>query len=68
MEGGGGQRIQKLKDSVDTLIYTPASQEGIPLSVLNNFDLPPKDILLEGTLFQSMILSTVSGLFSFNGY
>ncbi len=35
------------------MIYTPASQAGVPLSNLSSFDPPPKDILLDSVLFST---------------
>lgn len=57
-----GERISRLKQAVETVIYTPASQAGIPLSIMGSFEAPPKEVLLDPHLFRDMILSTVTGL------
>jgi uncharacterized protein DUF87 len=38
-------RIKKLKDSAELVIYTPGSNAGIPVSILNSFAVPSKEIL-----------------------
>lgn len=38
--GQNGSRIQKLKQSADFAIYTPGSQAGIPVSILQAFSAP----------------------------
>jgi len=39
--GQDGERIKMLKDSADFVIYTPGSQAGIPVSILQSFSAPP---------------------------
>lgn len=57
-----GDRILRLQNAVETVIYTPASQAGIPLSIMSSFDAPPKEVALDPHLFRDMILSTVTSL------
>ena len=56
------ERIGKLKNTVDFAIYTPASQAGIPVSVLNSFAPPSKEELADVELLRERILSTTSSL------
>ncbi len=61
------ERIKRLKESAQFLIYTPGSRAGIPLSVLNSFKAPPKDILEDPDTFSSHITSAVSSLLALVG-
>jgi len=38
-----GARITRLRQAADTVIYTPGSTSGIPVSVLRSFAAPPTD-------------------------
>lgn len=60
-------RIEKVKDSVEWTIYTPASLMGHPISILNSFAAPSEDELKDNELFRDKILSTVSGLLGLIG-
>lgn len=64
--GEGPERIKALREAVDFAIYTPASQAGIPLSILSSFKAPPKDLLNTGE-FRDRILSTTSSLLGLIG-
>lgn len=61
------QRIQKLKDSVEMVIYTPASRAGIPLSILSSFAAPSKELVLDTGAMRERILSTTSSLLGLLG-
>jgi hypothetical protein len=37
-------RIRKLKEAVDCVIYTPGSNAGLPVSILKSFSAPPRVI------------------------
>ncbi|MBS0634644.1 MAG: ATP-binding protein, partial [Verrucomicrobia bacterium] len=41
--GESKERIAKLKNAVEMVIYTPASTMGVPISILNSFKAPPED-------------------------
>lgn len=58
------ERIGLYRDSADFTIYTPGSSSGIPLSVLNSFEAPPKDIMDDPDTYSALINSTVMGLLS----
>ena len=60
--GQDGQRIQRLRDSADILIYTPGSSAGIPVSILKSFAAPPPEVLEDGELFKERVTSTVTSL------
>lgn len=38
--GESAERVRKLKDSVEMVIYTPGSEMGVPLSIINSFKAP----------------------------
>ncbi len=57
-----GQRIQKLRDSAEFVIYTPGSNAGVPVSILKSFAAPPREILEDGELLQERINTMVTSL------
>jgi len=65
--GQDGQRIQRLKDSAEVLIYTPGSNAGLPVSILNSFAAPGKEILEDTDLLRERISTTVSSLLGLVG-
>lgn len=65
--GESQERIQKLRDSVEIAIYTPASQAGIPLSILSSFAAPSKEMLLDTTALRDRVLSVTSSLLGLIG-
>lgn len=65
--GEGSERIQKLRECVELVIYTPASQAGIPLSILGSFAAPPKELLLDPEAFRDRVMSTASSLLGLLG-
>lgn len=60
-------RISKLKDSVERVIYTPASQAGIPISILSSFKAPPEEVMQNPDEFRDKIITTVSSLLGLLG-
>ena len=65
--GQDGQRIQRLRDSAEMLIYTPGSNAGLPVSILNSFAAPGKEILEDTDLLRERISTTVSSLLGLVG-
>ena len=65
--GQDGQRIQRLKDSAEMLVYTPGSNAGLPVSILNSFAAPGKEILEDNDLLRERISTTVSSLLGLVG-
>jgi hypothetical protein len=57
-----GERIQRLRDAADVVIYTPGSTAGVPVSILKSFSVPPAEILEDSELFQERIATTVTSL------
>lgn len=62
-----GKRIERFKQSAEVLIYTPADQAGIPLSILNSFAAPSNQILLDLGALREKILTTTSSLLGLLG-
>jgi len=60
--GQSPERIQRLRDAADFVIYTPGSSAGVPVSILKSFAAPPAEILEDGELFQERINTTVTSL------
>jgi hypothetical protein len=60
--GQDGERIQRLRDAAEFVIYTPGSTAGVPVSILKSFAAPPPDIVEDGELFQERITTTVTSL------
>lgn len=60
-------RIRKLKNMVDMVIYTPASQAGIPLSILGSFEAPSKEIILDKNALLERVQSITSSLLGLIG-
>jgi hypothetical protein len=65
--GETGERIQKLKDAVDMTIYTPASEAGVPLSILGSFEAPPKEMLVDKNAILERVQSITSSLLGLIG-
>lgn len=65
--GENKERIQKLRQSVDMAIYTPASQAGIPLSILGSFAAPSKELSYDTAAMRERVLSVTSSLLGLLG-
>ena len=62
-----GDRIRRLREAADFTIYTPGSNAGVPISILNSFAAPPQAILDDNELLRERVNSTVSGLLGLVG-
>jgi hypothetical protein len=65
--GENAERIRNFRNSVDLAIYTPASNAGIPISILSSFAAPPKEQLLDSTAVRERIQSITSSLLGLLG-
>jgi hypothetical protein len=65
--GESGDRIAKLKQAADFVIYTPGSTAGIPISILKSFAAPPAALLEDSELLRDRINSTVTSLLGLVG-
>ena len=65
--GQSGERVQKLRDAADVVVYTPGSNAGIPVSILKSFAAPPQEILDDPEMLRERIGTTVTSLLGFIG-
>jgi len=65
--GQNGERIKKLKDAADFIIYTPGSNAGIPVSILKSFAAPPVEMIEDDESFAGKISSTATSLLGLIG-
>ena len=65
--GQSGERIQKLRDAADVVVYTPGSNAGIPVSILKSFAAPSQEILDDAELLRERISTTVTSLLGLVG-
>lgn len=65
--GQDGERIKRLKESAEFAIYTPGSNAGIPVSILDTFAAPPAAIREDSELLRERINTTVSSLLGLVG-
>ena len=65
--GEDGARIRMLRESADLVIYTPGSDAGIPVSILQSFAAPPLSWDTEAELLRERVQGTVSALLGLVG-
>jgi hypothetical protein len=61
------ERIRRLRDAAEFVIYTPGSNAGLSVSILNSFAAPPQAILEDTELLRERISTTVAGLLGLVG-
>ncbi len=61
------ERIKRFRDAVDISIYTPASNAGLPLTVMKSFSVPNEKILNDTEAMRERIGSAASGLLALLG-
>lgn len=65
--GQDGARIQKLRDAADFVIYTPASNAGVSVSILQSFAAPSAAVLDDGEMMRERVGTTVTSLLGLLG-
>jgi hypothetical protein len=65
--GQSGERVQKLRDAADVVVYTPGSSAGIPVSILKSFAAPSQEILNDTEMLRERISTTVTSLLGLVG-
>jgi hypothetical protein len=65
--GQSSERIQKLRDAADVVVYTPGSNAGIPVSILKSFAAPSQEILDDTEMLRERIGTTVTSLLGLVG-
>ncbi len=61
------ERIQKFRQAAQVAIYTPGSDSGLPLSVLQSLSPPSAEMLADDSALSERISSLVSGLLTLLG-
>ncbi|WP_339742219.1 DUF87 domain-containing protein [uncultured Rubinisphaera sp.] len=56
------ERVAMFRDACDLAIYTPGSDAGLPVSVVQSFAAPNEKILNDGDAFRDRVMSAVSSL------
>ncbi|NLV74729.1 MAG: DUF87 domain-containing protein [Chloroflexi bacterium] len=62
-----GERIRRLKESAEFIIYTPGSRSGVPVNVLQSFHAPKLSWDTEEEALREQIASNVSALLGLIG-
>lgn len=65
--GQSGERIQKLKDAAEFVVYTPGSNAGLPVSILKSFAAPSQEILDDVELLRERVSTTTTSLLGLIG-
>lgn len=65
--GQDGDRIRRMRHSVDFAVYTPGSNSGIPVSIMKSFDLPPAAVMEDRELLNDRLTTIVSSLLGLIG-
>ncbi len=60
--GQTGKRISQLRKNVDMAIYTPGSNAGLPVSVLQSFGAPDQALIDDVDLYRERIQATATGI------
>jgi hypothetical protein len=60
--GQSADRIKKLRETVDMVIYTPGSNAGLPMSILSSLNCPPEEVMDDAEALADRIESTVSSM------
>ena len=61
------ERIARFRDAADVAIYTPGSDAGLPLSVLQSLAAPPPALMEDGAALAERIAGLASGLLTLLG-
>jgi hypothetical protein len=65
--GQTGERIRRLREAAEFVVYTPGSSTGLPVSILRSFAAPETAVLEDGELLQDRVGTTVMSLLSLVG-
>jgi DNA helicase HerA-like ATPase len=65
--GIGQDRIRLLMNSIEYTIYTPGSDAGFPISILNSFAAPNKDFDENAEIIRERINGTVAAILTLSG-
>ena len=65
--GQSGERVRKMRETVDMRVYTPGSDAGRPITILKSFNAPDQKILDDSDALRERISSATSGLLALLG-
>src|ERR1041384_195412 len=65
--GQSGERIKRLRDAADYVIYTPGSTAGIPVSILKSFAAPDPALRDDAEMLRDRINTTTTSLLGMLG-
>ncbi len=65
--GQDGERIGRLREAADFLVYTPGSTAGLPVSILQSFSVPSPKILEDAELLGERVGTTATSLLNLIG-
>ena len=65
--GQTGARIGQLRKNVDMAIYTPGSNAGLPISVLQSFAAPDAALIDDADLYRERVQATATGILTLLG-
>ena len=60
--GQTGKRIEQMRNNVDLAIYTPGSNAGLPISVLQSFNAPDQALIDDLDLYRERVQATATGI------
>lgn len=61
------ERVQRLRDAAEAVIYTPGSDAGRSLTVLKSLDAPSTEVLQSSDALRERVAGTASGLLTLLG-
>ena len=56
------KRIAQFRKNVDLAIYTPGSNSGLPVSILQSFDAPDQGLIDDVDLYRERVQATATGI------
>ena len=65
--GQTGERIAKLRQAADVVIYTPGSEAGVPISILGSLAAPPAEVVADSEFLGDKVSAVASGLLGLLG-
>lgn len=65
--GQSGERIQRLREAAEFVIYTPGSTAGLPVSIVKSFAAPDPALQEDSDLWRERISTTVTSLLGLVG-
>ena len=65
--GQTAKRIATLRNSTEMAIYTPGSNSGLPISVLQSFSAPDQGLIDDADLYRERVQATATGILTLLG-